>query len=306
MPATTIALSSGNGQLGLPSTLLAAALAVLITDGSGNPVVGVTVNWQVGTGSGALSAPSSVTGSNGIATINWTLGPATGQQIVTADVAGLAGAPIVFVAQCVLVTALDITNYYRIQTTAEVVNGLIADLIEQAQGEIESLTNKSLTIESVTWYDDASTLRIGESISNLILKYLPIDPTSVVVKDWQGTVVPASTYIVRLDKGLIMSVPGSGGSFFAGPLTLFDNGPYTIQCNAGWGTSSTYLTRELPMIRRAIIDYVGYLFQQRDVGAASLKAAGTTVTYTLDPMTGLPDRVARAVRKLRGTVVTGQ
>ena len=63
----------------------------------------------------------------------------------------------------------------------------------------------------------------------------------------------------------------------------------------------------LPLIRRAIIDYVGYLFQQRDVGASALKAAGTTVTYAIDPITGLPDRVSRAIRKAsRGPVVTGQ
>lgn len=305
MAATTIALSAGNAQLGLPSTVLAVALAVLVTDGTGAPVAGVTVNWKVGTGAGSLSAASSVTGSTGIATINWTLGPATGQQIVTADVAALAGTPVVFTAQCVLVTPTDVVNYFRIQTTAEIVNGLIAELINEAQGEIESNTNKCLTVESVTWYDDAQTLRIGEGVTNLILKYLPIDPTTVVVKDYLGVVVPATGYVVRLDKGLIMGL-GQAGQFAAGPWATFDNGPYTITCLAGWGTSPTYLTRQLPMIRRAIIDYVGYLFQQRDVGASALKAAGTTVTYVIDQKTGLPDRVAHAIRKLRGPLVTGQ
>lgn len=306
MAATTIARSSGNAQLGYPSTLLAVALAVLVTDNTGAPVAGTTVNWQIGTGAGSLSAASSVTGSNGIATIQWTLGPATGPQVVTADAAGLAGTPIVFTAQCVLVTPADIVSYYRIQTTAEVVNGLIAELIAEAQGEIEFNTNKSLTVESVTWYDDATSLRMGESVTNLILKYLPIDPTTVIVKDYLGVVVPPASYVIRLDKGLIMGFGSQAGEFAAGPWAAFDNGPYTISCNAGWGTSPTYLTRQLPSIRRAIIDYVGYLFQQRDVGAAALKAAGTTVTYVIDPITGLPDRVARAIRKLRGPVVTRQ
>ena len=112
---------------GAPSAALALPLAVLVTDGSGNPVAGQTVNWQVGAGAGSLSAASSVTGSNGIATITWTLGAGIGQQIVTADVAGLTGTPIVFTALAVLVAVQDILNYYRIQTQAEVTNGLIAE-----------------------------------------------------------------------------------------------------------------------------------------------------------------------------------
>lgn len=307
MSATTIALSAGNGQIGLPSTLLPVLLAVLVTDGSGNPVVGTTVNWQVGIGAGSLSAASSVTDSSGMATAGWTLGPATGQQIVTADVAGLTGTPIVFTAQCALVAPADIVAYYRIQTTAEIVNGLIAELIAEAQGEIEGNSGKCLTIKAVTWYDDATTLRIGEGVSNLILKYVPVDPASIVVKNYIGVTIDPATYTVRLDKGLIAGLPANRpGAFFAGPWSLFNEGPYTITANAGWGTSPDYATIWLPLIRRAIIDYVGYLFQQRDVGASALKAAGTTVTYAIDPITGLPDRVSRAIRKLRGPVVTGQ
>lgn len=307
MPATTIALSAGNAQIGNPSTLLPVSLAVLVTDGSGNPVSGVTVNWQVATGAGTLTSATSVTNSSGIATNGWTLGAPIGQQIVTADVAGLTGTPIVFTAIAAIVLPSDITTYYRIQTTAEVVNGLIAELIAEAQGEIEGNSGKSLTYRSVTWYDDATTLRIGEGVSNLILKYLPIDPATLVIKDYTGVVIPPATYLVRLDKGLVEGLPAAGpGAFFGGPWTLFNNGPYTLTCNAGWGTSPNYATIWLPLIRRAIIDYVGFLFQQRDIGASALKAAGTSVTYAIDPITGLPDRVARAIRKLRGPVVTGQ
>ena len=304
MPATTIALSAGNAQLGLPSTALALALAVLVTDGSGNPVSAQTVQWRIGSGVGSLSAASSNTNASGIATITWTLGPASGQQIATADVAALTGTPIVFTALSVLVTPQDIVNYYRIQTTAEVVNGLLAELIVEAQGEIEYACGKSLTQEQVTWYDNAQTLRMGEAVTNLLLKYGPIDPTSVVVKDYLGVTVPAAGYTVRLDLGMLCGLPGGVGAFTAGPYATFSDGPYMIQCMAGFGTSPTYATRELPMLRRSIIDYVGYLFQQRDIGASALKADGTTVTYAIDPVTGLPDRVARTIRKLRGPVVT--
>jgi hypothetical protein len=305
MPATTIALSAGNAQVGYPSIALPVALAVLVTDALGAPVSGQAVAWKVGTGGGSLSAATSNTNASGIATIIWTLGPSTGQQIVTADVASLTGTPVVFTALSALVTPKDITDYYRIQTTAEVVNGLIADLISEAQGEIEFNCGKSLTQENALWYDNAQSLRIGEGVVNLILKYVPIDPTTVVVKDYTGAVVPATAYVVRLDLRMICGLPTAGpGAFLTGPWTTFDNGPYTIQCVAGFATSPSYATRELPAIQRAIKDYVGFLFQQRDVGASSLKAAGTTVTYAIDPITGLPDRVARAIRKLRGPVIT--
>lgn len=303
MAATTIALSAGNAQVGYPSTLLPIALAVLVTDGSGAPVSGVVVNWRVGTGGGSVAAATSNTNAIGIATIGWTLGPSSGQQVVTADVASLAGTPVVFTALSALVTVADIVAYYRIQTTAEVVNGLIADLIAEAQAEIEFNCGKSLTKQSVTWYDNASTLRLGESVTSLILKYVPIDPTSVVVTDHTGAVVPASAYVVRLDLQQLCGA-GNGGAFVAGPLSTFDNGPYTIACVAGFGTSPTYAARELPMIQRLVKQYVGFMFQQRDVGASSLKAAGTSVTYVIDKKTGLPEPVARGIRMLRGPVVT--
>ena len=47
-----------------------------------------------------------------------------------------------------------------------------------------------------------------------------------------------------------------------GPWTIFDNGPYTITCVAGFGTSPTYASRELPMIQRIIKQHVGYMAQK--------------------------------------------
>jgi hypothetical protein len=307
MAATTIALSAGNAQVGYPSTALPVALAVLVTDSSVPPLPtsGVTVNWKVGAGGGSMSAATSVTNASGIAVSTWTLGVQAGTpQVATADVAGLAGTPVAFTALCGLVSVQDVLSYFRIQTQVEVVNGLLAQLIGEAQAEIEFNCGKCLTRQAVTWYDDATSLRIGEAVINLILKYLPIDPTTVVVTNAIGVVALPSTYVIRLDKGLIMSLPVNAGSFVGGPWSAFDTGPYTIACVAGFGTSPTYAGRELPAIQRAIKDYVGFLFQQRDIGASTLRAAGTSITYVIDPITGLPDRVSRAIRKLRGPVVT--
>ena len=104
-PATTIAVSAGQAQSGLVSTVLATPLAVLVTDANANPVAGRTINWAVTAGGGSVALASSVTNAAGIATDNWTLGAATGNGTVTATSAGLAGSPLTFTATATVSTA---------------------------------------------------------------------------------------------------------------------------------------------------------------------------------------------------------
>lgn len=299
MPATTIALSAGNAQVGQVSAALATALAVLVTDANGDPVAGETVAWQVGAGAGTVSGATSVTDADGIASITWTLGPATGPQVVTAGVDGLTGSPVVFTATATLVTVQKVKDYFRIETTAE--DDLISDLIVRAEAEIETVVGISLTKRAVTWYDEAKTLRIPGVVTNLLLRSKPIDESTVVVTDAAGDVVDADTYTIRQDRGLIMANQ-YGAAPIPGPAVVFDLGPYAISCDAGFSTSPTYATRELPMIQASVIDYVGMLYQQRTPGARTESAAGTRVEYEVDEATGLPKRIARAIRTLRGIV----
>src|SRR5205814_7554131 len=65
--AKTIAVSSGNNQTGVAGSALASSLAVLVTDGSSNPVSGITVNWSSITGGGSAGSPTSVTNVSGLA-----------------------------------------------------------------------------------------------------------------------------------------------------------------------------------------------------------------------------------------------
>lgn len=302
MAATTLAISAGNNQVAPVSTLLATALAVLVTDGTGNPVSGQAVAWKVQSGGGAVTSGSSNTNASGIATMAWTLGATAGTQLVSADVAGLAGAPALFYATATptLATLQNFKDLYRIQTTAE--DGLIADLLTRAAGEIEGAAGVPLGTRVVTWYDDAVTLRLFEAVRNLIIPYGRfIDATTVVVKDQDSTIVPAANYMVRLDRGLIMALPGL--SFAIGFPASFPVTPYSVTATVGFGTSSTYTTVELPQINNLILSYAGMLYQQRTPGASSEKSAGSTVTYKVDPATGLPDVIARGVRRLRGIVV---
>ncbi len=93
--ATTIALNAGNNQTDTISATLAVPYSVKVTDGSTNPVAGVTVTWAAVGGS---ITPSSITDGSGIATATRVLGTAAGTQTATATVGGLTGSPVNFTA----------------------------------------------------------------------------------------------------------------------------------------------------------------------------------------------------------------
>jgi len=192
-----------------------------------------------------------------------------------------------------LVTVDAFKQYARIETTAE--DDLIAELLVEVVGLIETYIGKSLTTEEITITDDATTFRFYEGPSPrppaLILPYMQIDPASIRITDPGGLAIDPSTYRVRLDKRLVQ------GAF------VLCSGAYTITCTAGYGTLPDYTTRWLPRIRSTIKDYALFLYQQRTPGASSEGAAGTSVSYgDIDPDTGLPNRVRMALRKLRGII----
>src|SRR5712664_4423719 len=73
-----------------------APLSVTARDASGCPVPGVTVNWAVASGDGAVSPAQSTTSASGVATTADSLG-STPQQTVTATFTGLP-TPVTFTA----------------------------------------------------------------------------------------------------------------------------------------------------------------------------------------------------------------
>lgn len=104
--ATQIAIQSGNNQVAAAGTALA-PLQVIARDADDAPVEGVTVNWAAG-GGGSVSAATSVTGADGIASIVRTLGPNAGAQTTTATRSGLAGSPLTFSAVATIQGATQI------------------------------------------------------------------------------------------------------------------------------------------------------------------------------------------------------
>jgi adhesin/invasin len=64
--------------------------SVVVRDAQGNPVAGVTVNFNVTQGGGSINGGTQLTGTNGLATVNsWTFGPIAGANAVIASSTGL-------------------------------------------------------------------------------------------------------------------------------------------------------------------------------------------------------------------------
>ncbi len=112
--------NAGDQQINVPSATLPVPYAVLVQDQHGNPVPGVTVNWTAAAGQGSVSAPTSVTGAGGVATIVHTLGPNLGPDSVLATVSALNDS-LTFVSrgvgQPVLVATVPIPPFYGIHDT---------------------------------------------------------------------------------------------------------------------------------------------------------------------------------------------
>jgi hypothetical protein len=93
--ANILTLVSGDNQQGPVGTALLQPLVVQVTDGFGNPIAGVNIDWTVD-GGGSVSAASTPTDAGGLASVVRTLGPTAGQQLTLATSTGLAGSPITF------------------------------------------------------------------------------------------------------------------------------------------------------------------------------------------------------------------
>src|SRR5262249_41613009 len=90
---------AGEGQTATVGSDLPVAPAVLVKDGSGNPVAGIPVTFTVKAGGGRVSGPDQVTGADGRATVGkWTLGTVAGQNTLEARIGtgGVSGNPVTF------------------------------------------------------------------------------------------------------------------------------------------------------------------------------------------------------------------
>ncbi len=108
-PATGMAASAGDGQVGSVGTAVSVPPAVSVFDMSGNPVSGVTVTFAVASGGGSITGSTAQTNANGHAQVgSWTLGAVPGPNTLTATVPGLQGSPVTFTATGSLQTQFTI------------------------------------------------------------------------------------------------------------------------------------------------------------------------------------------------------
>jgi hypothetical protein len=121
--ADSIELYAGDGQTGSVTTALLQTLDVRIYDPYGNPQPGVNVSWGIFSGDATLSAPVTVSDTNGYASVTVTLGATTGAVQVQASVGGVGGSPITFNATATAGAA------YRLVVETQPAGGVAGDTL---------------------------------------------------------------------------------------------------------------------------------------------------------------------------------
>lgn len=162
--ATQIAVASGNNQVAAASTALA-PLQVLLRDAADAPVQGVTVNWAAASGGGSVSAATSVSGVDGIASITRTLGPNAGTQTTTATRSGLAGSPITFSATATVQGATQIAFSTAPPSGNNQTDTVLATLATPYAVLVRDHTNAPVAGVTVTWSALAGTIT-GTGVTN--------------------------------------------------------------------------------------------------------------------------------------------
>lgn len=90
---------AGEGQNAAVGTAVPVSPAVLVKDGSGNPVAGIPVHFAAKSGGGSVTGGDQITGADGIATVGkWTLGSKVGPNTLEGSIgtSGVTGNPVTF------------------------------------------------------------------------------------------------------------------------------------------------------------------------------------------------------------------
>lgn len=90
-PVHTVTRIAGNAQVAAAGSAVATPPAVRLTDAYGNAAAGRPVTWTVTSGGGMVVQATSLSNSDGIATVGgWTLGPLAGPNALTATAEGVS------------------------------------------------------------------------------------------------------------------------------------------------------------------------------------------------------------------------
>lgn len=127
----SVSVASGDDQRVATARTTLAPLTVKVSDAQGGGVAGQTVSWEVSAGGGSVSTATTVTDSDGEASVSFSAGPDAEENTVTATVADLSPATFTITAvtpAAVVVTAGDgqsartsqpLADDFQVRVTAE-------------------------------------------------------------------------------------------------------------------------------------------------------------------------------------------
>ncbi|HET6836869.1 MAG TPA: Ig-like domain-containing protein, partial [Gemmatimonadales bacterium] len=146
--ANEIVAQSGDNQSGSAGSTLPLPLVVQVRDAFGNPISGVSITWTA-EGGGNVSQPSSLTDSEGQASVQRTLGPTAGPQFTLVESPGLAlvGSPVTFTHTATAGNASGLSLISGNGQTAQAGSRLPADLVVRLLDE----SGNGVPGAAVTW-----------------------------------------------------------------------------------------------------------------------------------------------------------
>jgi adhesin/invasin len=276
--ASTIRATGGSPQTAAVLTSFAQGLQATVTDASGNPVSGATVNFAVpGSGASAvLNASSAITDANGHAAVNATANDMAGSYVVSATTPGITAnanfsltnvagtvAQVTFVQQpnntaagaiitpAVLVLVLDQGGHPASGATVTVhLQGGTASL----NGTLTVATDPSghaafndLSITAAGTYQMVATSGSVTAISNAFVVGAATTGVVISVYDGDGQSAPAGGAYAAPLKALVQDaylnpIPGASVTFTApatGPSVTFSSSATVIADANGIATSPT-------------------------------------------------------------------
>lgn len=258
-PPASVLVVSGDLQTAIQvGAKLPLPLTVKVLDAKGKPVPRTTVTWTANTG--ALSATTSLTNAGGLASVEWTVGTNSGAQTATAKAGGktavftevvAAGPPAQIVLSRDTVRLLGIGDSFRLNA--------------RAADQYGNTVNDGTTVESA----DPSVVTADNFGSGAILTARASDKTTTL-RATAGEIVKTGTVIVlpppcqsaagsALDVGQLASLTGAdasefcvqgtaaGADFIAIPSYVdFGAGLLRLSISAGGTTVGASSTRVIP------------------------------------------------------------
>jgi hypothetical protein len=147
-----VAVAAGDGQSATVGMPVPIPPAVRVSNSTGQPVAGAPVVFAIGTGGGAVTGASVITGAEGVAAVgSWTLGAAGANTLVATVTGATSGSPTTFSA-----TALELVVLPSKDTT---VNGVIEVTRFEVPAGITVTLGSDVVIKAAVRATIAGTIR---------------------------------------------------------------------------------------------------------------------------------------------------